>query len=124
MADETPTTPVDPTKQVSARPITWNIWALAGVLPLLFGLLIWQLNVLNPERYCAIVKDHGDPQGKFCFDLLTQGLSIRGMVIYLLVGTIAGFVTIVLIAAVKAAVNLAGPMGWGFNMKTDEDKDA
>lgn len=119
MADET----TDPTKQVSARPVTWNIWALAAVLPLLFVLLFWQLYGLNPERYCAIVKQQGVPAGKFCFDLLTQGLQIKGMVIYLLVGTIAGFVTIALIAAVRAAVSLAGPLGWGFNMTSGEDKD-
>lgn len=115
------TDPISPTTQVSARPVTWNIWALAAVLPLLFGILVWQLVTLNPERYCKLVGATGDPAGKFCYDLLTQGLAIKGMTIYLLIGTIACFVVIVLVAAVKAVISLSGPLGWGANINPKGD---
>lgn len=111
----------DPKKQVSARPITWTIWALAGVLPVLFGILIWQLWGLNPERYCTIVASTGEPPGADCYNLLMEGLKIKGWTIWLLIGMMATFVLVVLVAAVKAVVSIAGPAGVGLNISSNKD---
>lgn len=106
----------NPQTQVSARPITWTIWALAAVLPLLFGILIWQLWGLNPERYCSIVTQTGEPVGAHCFQLLMEGLKIKGWTIWLLIGMMATFVLVVLVAAVKAVVSVVGPAGLSLNI--------
>jgi small-conductance mechanosensitive channel len=111
----------DPQTQVSARPITWTIWALAAVLPLLFGILIWQLIGLNPERYCQIVKTTGEPTGADCFNLLMEGLKIKGYTIWGIIAMMALFVLIVLVAAVKAVVSVAGPGGLQLNINSKDD---
>lgn len=116
MSDE-----INPKTQVSARPITWTIWALAAVLPILFIITIWQLASLNPERYCELVKQTGVPAGADCFHLLMEGLRIKGWTIWLLIGMMALFVLIVLIAAVKAVVSLTGPGGYGLNIGSNKD---
>ena len=115
---------IDTQKTVSARPITWNIWALAAVLPLLFGILIWQLWGLNPERYCTIVKSTGQPAGAYCYELLMEGLRIKGWTIWLLIGTVAAFVLVALAAAVKAVVGIAGPGGLSLNISQEKNDDA
>jgi hypothetical protein len=112
----------DPKTTVSARPITWTIWALAAVLPVLFAIVIWQLMGLNPELYCRMVQHEGVPPGDHCFKLLMEGLKIKGWTIWLLIGMMALFVLIVLVAAVKAVVSVAGP--GGFNLNIGANKDA
>lgn len=101
--------------------IGWNLIALAAVLPLLFVVLIWQLHGLDPETYCGIVKQQGVPAGADCFNLLMEGLKIKGWVIWLLIGTIASFVLIVLVAAVKAFVSITGPGGLNLNINAKDD---
>lgn len=108
-------------KSVSARPITWTIWALAAVLPILFGILIWQLWGLNPDRYCSIVKSTGVPAGAYCYDLLMEGLKIKGYTIWGLIAMMAIFVLVVLVAAVKAVVSVVGPGGLGLNIGGRDD---
>jgi hypothetical protein len=100
--------------------ITWNLIALAMVLPLLFAILIWQLYGLDPETYCGIVKQQGVPAGEHCYQLLLQGLKIKGWTIWLLIGTIASFVLIVLVAAVKALVSITGPNGMSLNINAKD----
>ncbi|WP_156930380.1 hypothetical protein [Sphingomonas jaspsi] len=112
----------EPVKQVQ-KGISWNIWALASVLPLLFGIIIWQLMGLDPESACKLVQAQGQPPGKFCFDLITQQNHIKGWTIWLLIGTVASFVLIVLVAAVKAVVSLVGPGGLSLNVNSG-NKDA
>jgi hypothetical protein len=102
--------------------ISWNLIALAAVLPLLFIVLVWQLHGLDPETYCSIVKQQGVPPGEHCYQLLMQGLKIKGWTIWLLIGTICLFVVIVLVAAVKALVSLTAPGGWGLNVNAKDDK--
>lgn len=111
----------DPKKQVSARPVTWTIWALAAVLPALFAILIWQLWGLNPERYCMIVNQTGEPIGADCYNLLMEGLKIKGWTIWLLIGMMATFVLVVLVAAVRAVVSIVGPAGLGLNIGAHKD---
>jgi hypothetical protein len=106
----------DPKRQVSARPVTWTIWAIAAVLPLLFALLAWQLYSLNPERYCAIVKVTGEPSGSDCYNLLRDGLRIKGYTIWGLVGGIVVFTLVLLVATVKAVVSVVGPAGLQLNI--------
>lgn len=111
----------DPQTQVSARPITWTIWALAAVLPLLFGILVWQLASLNPEHYCQLVKQTGEPQGADCFHLLMEGLKIKGWTIWLIIGMMALFVLVVLVAAVKGFVSVVGPGGVSLNINSSRE---
>lgn len=102
--------------------ITWNLIALGAVLPILFGLLIWQLLGLDPQAYCNIVKQQGVPPGDHCFKLLLEGLHIKGWTIWLLIGTICAFILIVLVAAVKALVTITGPDGLGLTINSKDDK--
>lgn len=113
----------DPVKQVTnaARGVSWNIIALAAVLPLLFGLLIWQLADLDPITACKLVGSQGVPPGNHCFELLKQAFGIKGNTIYMLVGTIAIFIIVLVVAAVKAVVGLAGPGGLSLNVSTKDE---
>lgn len=95
--------------------IKWNLIALAAVLPLLFAILIWQLWGLDPETYCHLAGN-----SDLCFQLLMEGLKIKGWTIWLLIGTIAAFVLIVLVAAVKALVSITGPGGLSLNINSKD----
>ena len=106
------------------RTISWNIIALALVLPVLFGIIIWQLYGLDPKAYCDIVQNQGVPPGDHCFQLLKDGLRIKGWTIWLLIGTVALFVIIVLVAAVKVFFSLSGPGGWNLDINAKDGPDA
>lgn len=112
-----------PVDKANQRPIRWTIWALAMVLPALFGILIWQLWGLSPDRYCKIVTQTGEPIGSHCFQLLMEGLKIKGWTIWLLIGMMASFVLIVLTAAVKAVVGITGPGGVGLSITGNGQED-
>lgn len=117
----------EPIHQVTnaARGVSWNIIALVLVLPVLFALLIWQLWGLDPEPLCRLVQNSpGDPPGSSCFDIIKQVLSIKGWAIYGLLGTIALFTVICIVAAVKAVMSLVGPGNLKIDLRTEGNKDA
>jgi hypothetical protein len=89
----------------------WSMACLSIVVIPLFAILIWQLIALDPERYCKLVQQNGIPPGNNCYNLLTQGLHIKGWVIWGLLATLAAFVLTVLVALVKAKINVVGPAG-------------
>lgn len=110
--------------KTAGKGVAWNIVALVLVLPVLFLLLIWQLHGLDPMPLCQLVqKEPGLPPGTSCFDIITQVLSIKGWTIYGLLGTIALFTVICIVAAVKAVMSLVGPGNLKIDLRTEE-KDA
>lgn len=108
----------------TARPLKWTLYALALVLPLAFAVLIWQLWGLNGDYLCKIVAKAGNPPSAYCFNLLTQALNIKGWVIWLLIGTIASFILIVLVAATKTLVGIVGPGGLALNINSGGEPPA
>lgn len=89
----------------------WSMACLSIVVIPLFGILIWQLLALDPERYCRLVSQQGIPPGNNCYNLLTQGLHIKGWVIWGLLATLAAFVLTIVVALVKTKINVIGPGG-------------
>ena len=99
----------------------WSMACLSIVVVPLFAILIWQLLALDPERYCHIVSGTGVPPGDNCFKLLMEGLHIKGWVIWGLLATLAAFVLTILVALVKAKVNVTGPGGTQINIGSTPD---
>lgn len=102
----------------------WVGTALSLILIPLFAIVIWQLASLNPELYCNIVKAQGVPPGQHCFELLKEGLKIKGWVIWLLIGTLAGFVYLAMSYLTKTYINVqAGPTGVGVTTRGSSEEE-
>lgn len=108
----------------TTRGISWNIIAMAMVLPLLFGILVWQLWGLTPQNYCSILQKEGVPPGQHCFDAIMELLKIKGITIWSIVALMGLFVIVSLVAAVKAVVSLVGPGNIKLDLKTQEPPSA
>lgn len=78
------------------------------VIPL-FAILCWQLWELDPEKYCLLVKTQGAPPGADCFNLLKEGLRIKGITIWGSLATLAAFVLVLLVYLAKTVISIVGP---------------
>lgn len=106
-----------PTKTV--RSMSWTVYALIVAVPGVAGILIWQLQKLEPSKWCgaaigtAKITDSSLDAAKACFSLMAIMLDIYKRNTLALIAVLGLSIVILVVSTLRMRVAVSAPGGMG-----------
>lgn len=90
----------------ASKTFTWTLWAFVAAFAVIVAMLVWQLEVMNPVRWCAMANSTSD-NSNACVTLLLENLKVHGNAVYGLLGILSIIVISIVVVALKVKVNVS-----------------
>lgn len=110
---------IAPTPTKAARSISWTVYALIVAVPGVAAILIWQLQKLEPAKWCgaaigtAKLTDSSLDAAKACFSLMAIMLEIYKRNTLALIAVLGLSIVILVVSTLRMRVAVNAPGGLG-----------